>query len=63
MAEDKIIAVLGTDAKIDRAGRIPSIFHFHYFKGMPAQGKPGRTLIGPITGVALDAHFAHRCLP
>jgi hypothetical protein len=28
-----------------------------------AQGKPGRTLIGSITGIALDAHLAHRCLP
>ena len=63
MTQDKIIAVLGANAKIDRAGRIPLILHFYNFKGMPAQGKPEWTLIGSITGIALDAHFAHRCLP
>jgi hypothetical protein len=30
---------------------------------MPAQGEPEWTLIGSITGIAFDAHFAHRCLP
>jgi hypothetical protein len=63
MPQDKIVAVLGADAKIDRAGRVPTVFHFRNFKGVAAQGKPEWTFIGSITGIALDAHIAHRCLP
>ena len=63
MAQDKIIALLGADPKINRAGRIPAVFHVYNFKDVSAQGKPEWTLVGSITGIALDAHFAHRCLP
>jgi hypothetical protein len=63
MAEHKIVAVLGADSKINRAGRIPPVFHVYNFKGVSAQGKPEWTLVGSITGIALDAHIAHRCLP
>src|SRR6266550_141905 len=59
----KKIAVLRPDAKIDRLGGIPLVFHFRDFEGAPAQDESCGALVGSITGVALDAHFAHRCLP
>jgi hypothetical protein len=63
MTQNKKIAIVCADAKIDRTGRIPSVFDFRNLKGVSTQGEPDGTFIGSITGVALDAHIAHRCLP
>src|ERR1700682_6504482 len=63
MAQDKVVPVLRANAKIDRARRIPLILNFHDFEGAPAQSKTYGALVGSISGIALDAHFAHRCLP
>jgi hypothetical protein len=63
VAQDKVVSVLGADAKIDRTGRIPLIINFRDLEGAPAQDKSYGALVGSVPGVALDAHFAHRCLP
>lgn len=61
MAENKIIAIHRSDAEIGCAGRIPLILNFHDFKQMAPQSEPNGSLIGAISGIAFDAHFAHRC--
>jgi len=63
MAENKIIAIHRSDAEIGCAGRMPLILNFHDFKQMAPQSEPNGSLIGAISGIAFDAHFAHRCPP
>jgi hypothetical protein len=36
MPEDEIVPILRADPKIARARRIPPVFYFHDFKGVPA---------------------------
>jgi hypothetical protein len=63
MAQYKAVAVLRADTKINRIRRIPLIFHFRDFEYLAAQSKPCRALTASISGIAFDAHFAHRRLP
>src|SRR5258708_19338318 len=62
MVENVVVGVLRADAKIYCVRRVPLVFHFYYFKGAPAQGESYGALVGSISGVAFDSHFAHRCL-
>src|SRR5580704_10399947 len=57
------IPILGFHAEIDSAGRIPAVFHFAHFEEPPAQLKPQRMLIRPITGMALDAKMDDHAPP
>jgi hypothetical protein len=63
MPQDKVIAVIGPNAEIDGVGGIPLILHLRDFEFVPAQDKPDGALVGSISGIAFDAHLAHRCLP
>src|ERR1019366_101939 len=63
MPQHKVIAVLCANTKVNRSRRIPLIIDFCDFEYAPAQSESNGTLVGSIPGIALDVHFAHRCLP
>jgi hypothetical protein len=63
MPQDKEITVIGPHPEIDCAGGVPLILNLCDFEFVPPQDKSDGALVGSISGIALDAHFAHRCLP
>jgi hypothetical protein len=55
VTQNKVVAVIGANAEIDRSRRVPLILNLRNFEDVPAQGKPDGSLIGSIPGIAFDA--------
>jgi hypothetical protein len=60
MAQNIKIAVVCADTKVACGRRIPLAVNLVYLKFAAAKNKPKGPLVGSVSGMALDANFAHR---